>query len=165
MEDLSEIESQKASMDNDFLDEKEEEPKVPESNGFDDLSNKGNHYGTFKNRPVAPGFGVPLMNFDENPLEQYKNRSKQINCYEDLVNAQYEIKNYEENSIFIKIIKAEKQDQTLQMREKRKLDRAFDIIDRSFTYGAKLKRNPMSALEKAELMKAEVAESFRFDIY
>lgn len=35
------------------------------------------------------------MNFDENPLEQYQNKSKKITCYEDLVNAKHEIKNYE----------------------------------------------------------------------
>ena len=44
--------------------------------GVVDLSKNTDHYGTAKNRPFAPGFGVPLMNFDENPLEQYKNKTK-----------------------------------------------------------------------------------------
>jgi hypothetical protein len=36
--------------------------------------------------------------------------------------------------------------------EKEKLKRAFEIIDKSFTYGVKLKRDPISEEEKLRLI-------------
>lgn len=59
---------------NEKLQEQEDVPNCGQ--GVVDLSKNTDHYGTAKNRPFAPGFGVPLMNFDENPLEQYKNKTK-----------------------------------------------------------------------------------------
>ncbi len=49
--------------------------------------------------------------------------------------------------------------------EREKLKRAFEIIDKSFTYGVKLKRDPMSEEEKLRLIQAELVIIDRFDLY
>ena len=45
-----------------------------------------------------------------------------------------------------------------QIYEKKRLENAFDIIGTSFTYGAKLKRNPMSDEERRQRIIAEKLE-------
>jgi hypothetical protein len=52
-----------------------------------------------------------------------------------------------------------------QLYEKKKMDRAFEIISKSFTYGSKLQRNPMSLAEEEKLQEAERAEYERFQVY
>ena len=52
-----------------------------------------------------------------------------------------------------------------QLYQKHKLERAFEIIDKSFTFGVKLKRNPVSEWERLEQAKKDAIEKQRFDIY
>lgn len=51
------------------------------------------------------------------------------------------------------------------MYEKTKLDNAQNIIDKSFTYGAKLQRNPMTNAEKDQLAAEEREEDQRYELY
>ena len=40
------------------------------------------HIGMYK--PVAPAFGIPLMKFSEDPIEQFNSNSLKINNYREL---------------------------------------------------------------------------------
>ena len=55
--------------------------------------NLANHVGQYK--PIAPAFGVPLMNYKENPLEKVRNDPAKLVNFEDLDFAKQEIVEYE----------------------------------------------------------------------
>ena len=52
-----------------------------------------------------------------------------------------------------------------QIYEKKRIDNAFKIIEQSFVYGAKLKRNPISDEERLIVAKLRKQEELRFEIY
>ena len=52
-----------------------------------------------------------------------------------------------------------------QLYQKHKLERALEIVEKSFTYGAKLKRNPVSEKEREIQAKNDEIERLRFSLY
>lgn len=52
-----------------------------------------------------------------------------------------------------------------QLYQKHKYDRAFEIIEKSFTFGAKLKRNPISEHEREKNRDKIRIEKNRFALY
>ena len=53
----------------------------------------------------------------------------------------------------------------LQIYEDKRSENAFDIIHTSFTYGAKLKRNPISDDERRRTKELNDEEEQRFGVY
>lgn len=114
-------------------------------------------------KPKWPGFGYPMMNFHENPYE----KTVMVNSMNDLEMAEWEMKDYEQkrHDIAWKKLQATSYEMIDNYYEHLRMLNAFEIIAKSFTHGAKLKRNPMSDEERARLRALEEEEQARFDVY
>ena len=131
--------------------------------------------------PKPPAFGYPMMKFHETPREKVRNQTVVFNTFADLGEAEREIKEYEERRhdinwkrIQTNLAPVSKKGVRVQSNAYEMIDNhyehlrmlnAFEIIARSFTHGARLKRNPMSDEERAKLRALEEEEQERFTIY
>lgn len=104
-----------------------------------------------------------MMNFHENPYE----KTVMVNSMNDLEMAEWEMKDYEQkrHDIAWKKLQATSYEMIDNYYEHLRMLNAFEIIAKSFTHGAKLKRNPMSDEERARLRALEEEEQARFDVY
>lgn len=134
----------------------------------DELIDLGKHVGSMNS--TLPPFGYPTMNFNENPLELVKLGVIKINDFDDLdaVKGQIEhfvtTKHHKNWRTFLNST-SKAMPCRGQLYQKHKLDRAFEIIEKSFTYGAKLKRNPVSDHERVRLEEKNRIEGARFELY
>ena len=123
------------------------------------------HTGCF--HPVAPAFGIPLMRFSEDPVEAFNSGTMQINNYQELKAIKKYIHHYQQNKYAVNLKRAVHGSSPMraQIYERKKLDHAKEIIDKSFTYGAKLQRNPISNKEKELQDERDREETERFELF
>lgn len=110
------------------------------------------------------------MSFHENPIERVESGLRPITSFNDIDVIKEEVKQYVHNQhhrnwkIFLEST-SKAMPCRGQLYQKHKYDRAFEIIEKSFTYGSKLKRNPISEHERERNRDRIRLEKCRFELY
>jgi len=133
--------------------------------------------------PVIPGFGYPLIDYKLNPLQECSDEKSEweppegypkstnmvqtFQNFEELGIAQMKIADFEKNQVHYNWKRATSSASAmrLQIYERCKLDQAFEIIEASFTHGAKIQRDPISEEEAKRKELEDLQEEQQFAMF
>lgn len=149
--------------------EEDEEDQEQEEFWIDDEKiDLTRHIGSFYT--TLPAFGYPTMNFHEDPQERVASGLRTVTSFDEADAVRQEVTQYVHNKHhrnWKKFLESASKAMPCrgQLYQKHKYERAFEIIEKSFTFGAKLKRNPICEHERARNRDKVRLEKCRFDVY